>query len=109
MKAIFFTGVPLISSGGRLETAIAFYRITWVFQSGGRAKQWRGIRRSGIEFNPVENDNRDWTHNTGNSSSEERTVHHRSRLEGRHPINLGCRSHLQEQGAASTFLGRLER
>jgi hypothetical protein len=57
------TVTPLIPTGGTLAEAVEFYTrqmgfsVTW--QSGGGA----GIRREGVEFVLVENDNREWAEN----------------------------------------------
>lgn len=63
MKPILRTVTPMIPSGGSLADALAFYTdhmgfsVDW--QSGGMA----GIRRDGIAFNLVQNDNREWVEN----------------------------------------------
>ena len=63
MKATLRSVVPLIPSGGSLADAVAFYTdhmgFSVVWQSGGMA----GIRRDGIAFNLVENDNQAWVDN----------------------------------------------
>jgi catechol 2,3-dioxygenase-like lactoylglutathione lyase family enzyme len=64
MKASLRSVIPLIPSGGSLAAAIGFYTdhlgFAVVWQSGGMA----GIRRDGIAFNLVQNDNRDWIDNS---------------------------------------------
>ena len=63
MKAHFRSVTPLIPSGGSLAEAVAFYRdhmgFAVVWQSAGMA----GIKRDGVEFNLVQNDNRTWADN----------------------------------------------
>ena len=63
MKATLRSVTPLIPSGGSLDEAVAFYRdhmgFAVVWQSAGMA----GIRRDGIEFNLVQNDNQAWADN----------------------------------------------
>ena len=63
MKAIFRSVTPLIPSGGGLAEAVAFYTdhmgFSVVWQDAGMA----GIRRDGIEFNLVQNDNQVWADN----------------------------------------------
>jgi catechol 2,3-dioxygenase-like lactoylglutathione lyase family enzyme len=63
MKATLRSITPLIPSGGSLAEALAFYTdhmgFAVVWQSGAMA----GIRRDGIAFNVVENDNRVWADN----------------------------------------------
>jgi len=63
MKATLRSVTPLIPSGGSLAEAVAFYRdhmgFAVVWQSAGMA----GIRRDGIEFNLVQNDNQAWADN----------------------------------------------
>ena len=63
MKTIFRSVAPLIPSGGSLAEALAFYTLHMGFsvewQDGGMA----GIRRDGVSFNLVENDNRNWADN----------------------------------------------
>jgi catechol 2,3-dioxygenase-like lactoylglutathione lyase family enzyme len=60
MKATLRSVIPLIPSGGSLADALAFYTdhmgFSVVWQSGGMA----GIRRDGVAFNVVENDNQVW-------------------------------------------------
>jgi len=63
MTARLVAVTPLIPSGGSLADALAFYTdhmgfsVDW--QSGGMA----GIRRDGIAFNLVANDNPSWADN----------------------------------------------
>ncbi len=63
-KANFRSIVPLIPAGKDLSEALAFYTnhmgfsVTW--QSAGMAN----IRRDGIAFNLVVNDNQEWADNT---------------------------------------------
>lgn len=63
MKSTFRSVTPLIPSGPSLDEAVAFYRdlmgFTVVWQSAGMA----GIRRDGVEFNLVRNDDRAWAEN----------------------------------------------
>jgi catechol 2,3-dioxygenase-like lactoylglutathione lyase family enzyme len=63
MKASLRSVTPLIPSGGSLADAVAFYRdhmgFAVVWQSAGMA----GIRRDGIEFNLVQNDDQTWADN----------------------------------------------
>jgi catechol 2,3-dioxygenase-like lactoylglutathione lyase family enzyme len=63
MKATLRAVVPLIPTGGSLADALAFYTehmgFSVVWQSDGAA----GIRRDGIAFNLVANDNRSWADN----------------------------------------------
>jgi hypothetical protein len=63
MKATFCSVIPLIPTGGGLADALAFYTehmgFSIVWESGGMA----GIRRDGIAFNLVQNDNRVWANN----------------------------------------------
>ena len=63
MKTTFLTITPMIPSGGSLAEALAFYTehlgFSVVWQSDGMA----GIRRDGIGFNIVQNDNREWADN----------------------------------------------
>jgi catechol 2,3-dioxygenase-like lactoylglutathione lyase family enzyme len=64
MKATFLAVTPMIPSGGSLAEALAFYTeymgFSVVWQSEGMA----GIRRDGIAFNLVQNDNREWVDNS---------------------------------------------
>ncbi|HXO26364.1 MAG TPA: VOC family protein [Thermoanaerobaculia bacterium] len=63
MKPTFLAVVPLIPSGSSLAAALAFYTehlgFTVVWQSDGMA----GIRRDGVAFNLVANDNQVWADN----------------------------------------------
>jgi catechol 2,3-dioxygenase-like lactoylglutathione lyase family enzyme len=63
MKATLCSVIPLIPSGSSLADAVAFYTdhmgFSVVWQNGGMA----GIRRDGIAFNLVENDNQVWADN----------------------------------------------
>jgi hypothetical protein len=64
VKATLRSVVPLIPSGASLADAIVFFTsrlgFTVVWQSEGMA----GLRRDGIGFNLVQNDNRDWAENS---------------------------------------------
>jgi len=64
MKATFSTVVPLIPSGSSLAAAIAFYRDHLGFEVVWQGEGMAGIRRDGIAFNLVQNDNRDWVDNS---------------------------------------------
>jgi hypothetical protein len=59
----FRSVVPLIPSGGSLADALAFYTrhlgFSVIWEDAGMA----GIRRDGVAFNLVENDNRVWADN----------------------------------------------
>ncbi len=63
MKASLLSVVPLIPSGSSLADALTFYThhmgFSIVWQSAGMA----GIRRDGIAFNLVANDNQVWADN----------------------------------------------
>ena len=63
MKATLHSVVPLIPTGGGLAEALTFYTdhmgFSVVWQSAGMA----GIRRDGIAFNLVANDNQSWADN----------------------------------------------
>jgi hypothetical protein len=63
MKASFHSITPLIPAGRSLASALAFYTeqmgFSIVWQDGSMA----GIVRDGIEFNLVENANRQWAEN----------------------------------------------
>jgi len=81
MKAVLQSVVPLIPTGGTLAEALAFYTdhmgFSIVWQSAGGA----GIKRDGIAFNLVANDNRSWADNSsfsiGVSNLEELYREHR--------------------------------
>ena len=63
MKATLRSVVPLIPSGGSLAEALTLFTrhlgFTIVWQDGGMA----GVRREGVAFHLVENDNRTWAEN----------------------------------------------
>lgn len=63
MKPAFRSVTAMIPTGGGLEEALDFYvrqmGFSIVWQSGGMA----GIRRDGVAFLLVENDNREWADN----------------------------------------------
>jgi len=63
MKPALRSITPMIPTGGSLEEALAFYTeqmgFSVVWKGGGGA----GIRRDGIAFTLVENDNREWADN----------------------------------------------
>ncbi len=63
MKASLRSVTPLIPAGGSLDDALAFYTaqmgFTVVWRDGGMA----GIRRDGIAFHLVVNENRAWADN----------------------------------------------
>ncbi len=63
VKAALLAVTPLIPSGGSLVDALAFYTdhmgFSIVWQSAGMA----GIRRDGIAFHLVANDDRSWADN----------------------------------------------
>ncbi len=63
MKAIFRSVTPLIPSGGGLAEAVAFYTDHMGFSAVWRDAGMAGIRRDGIEFNLVQNDNQVWADN----------------------------------------------
>ena len=64
MTATLRCVVPLIPSGASLADAVAFFTthlgFTTVWQTEGMA----GVKRDGIAFNIVRNDNRDWVDNS---------------------------------------------
>ena len=64
MKATLRTVVPLIPSGGRLADAIAFFTDYLGFAIVWRSESMAGVRRDGIAFNLVQNENRHWADNS---------------------------------------------
>jgi hypothetical protein len=63
MKAILRSVTPLIPSGGGLAEAVAFYTGQMGFSIVWQGAEMAGIRRDGIEFNLVQNDNKTWADN----------------------------------------------
>jgi hypothetical protein len=63
MKATLSTVVPLIPSGGSLADALDFFTRHMGFSIDWQGAGMAGIRRDGIAFNLVENDNRVWAEN----------------------------------------------
>ena len=64
MKATFLAVTPLIPSGGSLADELTFYTDHMGFSVVWRGDGMAGIRRDGIAFNLVQNDNQDWIENS---------------------------------------------
>ena len=64
MKASFRLVTPLIPTGGSLAAALAFYTEQLGFSVVWQGNAMAGIRRDGVAFNHVENDNREWVENS---------------------------------------------
>jgi len=63
MKPTLRSVTPMIPSGGSLDDAVAFYTEQMGFSVDWRSGGMAGIRRDGIAFLLVENDNRTWAEN----------------------------------------------
>jgi catechol 2,3-dioxygenase-like lactoylglutathione lyase family enzyme len=63
VKASLRSVTPLIPAGRNLDAALAFYTEHLGFSILWQGKGMAGIRRDGISFNLVENNNQDWAAN----------------------------------------------
>lgn len=63
IKSSFQSVTPLIPTGGSMATALAFYTEQMGFSVVWQGGNMAGIVRDGIEFNLVENANRQWAEN----------------------------------------------
>ncbi len=63
MKAALRSVTPLIPAGSSLADALTFYKEHMGFSVLWQGDGMAGIRRDGITFNVVENDNRVWADN----------------------------------------------
>jgi hypothetical protein len=63
VKATLRSVTPLIPSGGSLADAVAFFTDHMGFSVVWQGGEGAGIERDGIEFNLVENSNREWAEN----------------------------------------------
>ena len=63
MRAALRSVTALIPTGGRLADALAFYTRHMGFEVVWQSETMAGIRRDGIAFHLVANDNREWADN----------------------------------------------
>ena len=63
-KAEFLSIAPMIPAGVSLAEALRFYTAELGFSVTWEVGNMAGIRRDGIAFNLVKNDNREWADNT---------------------------------------------
>jgi hypothetical protein len=64
MKALFQSNTPLIPAGSSLVEAVAFYTQHMGFTVSWQGDTMASIKRDGIAFNLVANDNRAWAENS---------------------------------------------
>ncbi|HEX9304895.1 MAG TPA: VOC family protein [Thermoanaerobaculia bacterium] len=64
MKSSFRSVTPLIPTGDSLAAALAFYTEHLGFSVVWQGDQMAGIRRDGVSFNLVRNDDRAWADNS---------------------------------------------
>ncbi|HLY03502.1 MAG TPA: VOC family protein [Candidatus Cybelea sp.] len=63
METAFRTVVPLVPAGSNLQETLAFYASHMGFEVTWQSETMGGIRRGGVAFNLVKNDNQEWARN----------------------------------------------
>lgn len=63
MEVAFRSVVPLMPAGPNLQEALAFYTAHMGFEVTWQSDTMGGLRRSGVAFNLVKNDNLEWARN----------------------------------------------
>jgi hypothetical protein len=63
MEAAFRSVAPLMPAGSNLREELAFYTTQMGFEVTWESETMGGIRRGGVAFNLVENDNQEWARN----------------------------------------------